>query len=64
MDLAVEPPVGLGDGTMDITTVLMLAASAVVGLAGAWLTTMAMEGQTPAQIRLDAEREHDRGLNP
>jgi hypothetical protein len=41
---------------MDITTVLMLAASAVVGLVGAWLTTMAMEG---ARIQVEADRKAD-----
>lgn len=42
---------------MDIATFLMLAASAVVGLVGAWLTTMAMEGAPP--VRVEAERDDD-----
>ena len=41
---------------MDITTVLMLAASAVVGLAGAWLTSMAMEG-SPVRVRADRDQD-------
>ena len=40
---------------MDITTLLLLAASAIVGAAGIWLTTMAMEGSAPARARA----EHD-----
>ena len=42
---------------MDIATLFLLAASAVVGLVGAWLTTMAMEGSTP--IRVEADRDDD-----
>ena len=40
---------------MDITTLLMLAASTVVGAIGVWLTTMALEGSAPARVRIDAD---------
>jgi hypothetical protein len=42
---------------MDITTLLLLAASAVVGAVGIWLTTMALEGAAPARVR--ARRDDD-----
>ena len=40
---------------MDISTVLMLAAAAVAGAAGLWLTAMAMQGSAPA--RVEAKRD-------